>query len=94
MMVVKVRPDYQLTIPQAFLRKIKLAAGDFVEIEISGETLVIRPAKDIPPEQEHFFSAEWQKKEAEADGDIAEGRVIGPFHNVADALEALKGAKV
>lgn len=50
--------------------------------------------KDARSEQEHFFWPEWQKKEAEADRDIAEGRVIGPFHDVADALEALKGAKV
>ena len=65
-----------------------------MEIDIEDETLVIRPMKGIPPDQEHFFSLEWQQREAEADRDLAEGNVIGPFVDVSEALEALKGAKV
>ena len=40
--------------------------------------------------QEYFFTKEWQEKEAEADKDIAEGKVVGPFENAPDALRALK----
>ena len=94
MKLVKVRRNYQLTIPQALRRKIRLAVGDFVEIDIKDETLVIRPMKGVHPDQEHFFSLEWQQREAEADRDLAEGNVIGPFVDVSEALEALKGAKV
>ena len=94
MKLVRVRRNYQLTIPQALRRKIRLAVGDFVEINIKDETLVIRPMKGIPLDQEHFFSLEWQQREAEADRDLAGGHVIGPFVDVSEALEVLKGAKV
>ena len=81
-------------LPQSLRRKIRLAVGGFVEIDIEDETLVIRPMKGMPPDQEHFFSLEWQQREAEADKDLAEGNVIGRFVDVSEALEALKGAKV
>jgi hypothetical protein len=44
----------------------------------------------IHPDQEYFFTKEWQEKEAEADKDLVEGKVVGPFENVRDALKALK----
>jgi len=51
---------------------------------------VIRPVKVIHPDQEYFFTKEWQEKEAEAERDIAEGKMVGPFENAPDALRALK----
>ena len=58
-------------------------------MDIQDDTLVIRPVKVIHPDQEYFFTKEWQEKETEADKDIAEGKVVGPF-NAPDALKALK----
>lgn len=40
-----------------------------------------------------FYTLEWQAGEAEADRDLAEGRVVGPFDNIEDALKALKTTK-
>ena len=57
-------------------------------MDIQDDTLVIRPVKVVHPDQEYFFTKEWQKKETEADKDIAEGKVVGPFSQ--DALKALK----
>ena len=59
-------------------------------MDIRDDTLVIRPVKVIHPDQEYFFTKEWQEKEAEADKDIAEGKVVGPFENSQEALKALK----
>jgi len=90
MELVKVKRNYQITIPQNLRRIIRLTVGDYVEVGIQGDTLVIRPVKVVHPDQEYFFTKEWQAKEAEAEQDIAEGKVVGPFENARDALKALK----
>ena len=90
MELVKVKRNYQITIPQNLRRIIRLVVGDYVEVDIQGDTLVIRPVKVVHPDQEYFFTKEWQEKEAEAEQDIVEGKVVGPFENVRDAFKALK----
>ncbi len=92
MELVKVKRNYQITIPQNLRRLIRLSVGDYVEVNIQDDTLVIRPVKVIHPDQEYFFTKEWQGKEAEADREIAAGKVVGPFENVPEALKALKKA--
>ncbi len=90
MELVRVKRNYQITIPHNLRKLIRLAIGDYVEVDIQGENLVIRPVKVIHPDQEYFFTKEWQEKEAEADKDIAAGKLAGPFENAKDALKALK----
>jgi AbrB family looped-hinge helix DNA binding protein len=94
MELVKVKKNYQITIPQSLRKLIRLAVGDYVEINVKDDVLTIRPVKVIHPDQEYFFTKEWQEKEAEADKDIAEGRLAGPFEKVDEALKALKDSKV
>ncbi len=94
MELVKVKRNFQITIPQNFRKLIRLTEGDYLEMEIEGRTLVIRPVKVVHPDQEYFFTKEWQEKEAAADQDLAQGRVTGPFENAREALKALKATKV
>ncbi len=94
MELVKVKKNYQITIPQSLRKLVRLAVGDYVEINVKDDVLVIRPVKVIHPDQEYFFTREWQQKEAEADRDIAQGRLAGPFEKVDEALKALKDSKV
>ena len=82
MELVKVKRNYQITIPQNLRRLIRLSVGDYGEVNIQDDTLVIRPVKVIHPDQEYFFAKEWQEKEAEAERDIADGKVVGPFKNL------------
>ena len=91
--LVKVKKNYQITIPQNLRKMIRLDVGDYVEVDIQDDFLVIRPVKVIHPDQEYFFTKEWQEKEAEADRDLAEGKVAGPFETTEDALRALKNTK-
>jgi AbrB family looped-hinge helix DNA binding protein len=90
MELVKVKRNFQITIPQSLRRLIRLVVGDYVEVDIQDDTLVIRPVKVVHPDQEYFFTREWQEKEREADQDIAAGKVVGPFEDAQDALKALK----
>jgi AbrB family looped-hinge helix DNA binding protein len=94
MELVKVKKNYQITIPQGLRKLIRLAEGDYVEMEIRDGALVLKPVKVIHPDQEYFFTKEWQERESAADQDLAQGKVAGPFENVKDALKALKTTKV
>ncbi len=94
MELMKIRKNYQLTIPRNLRNKFNLLEGDYVEVDTRNEFIVLRPVKVIQPDQEYFFTKEWQKKEAEADEDIRKGDVFGPFENAADAVKALKTAKI
>jgi AbrB family looped-hinge helix DNA binding protein len=94
MELIKVRRNFQVTIPHELRRKLKLAVGDYVEAEVEDDKIVIRPVKLVHPGQEYFYSKEWQEKEAEADRDIASGDVLGPFDSAKTAIKALKKAKV
>ncbi len=93
MELVKVKNNFQITIPQNLRKLIRLAVGDYVEVEIQGDGLLIRPVKVVQRDQEYFFTQEWQEKEREADRDLAEGRIEGPFEEVGDALKALKNTR-
>jgi AbrB family looped-hinge helix DNA binding protein len=92
MELVKVKKNFQITIPQNIRRVIRLVVGDYVEMDIQGDTLVVRPVKVVHPDQAYFFTKEWQEKEAEADRDIAADKLEGPFNHAAEALTALKKA--
>lgn len=88
--LVKIRENYQVTIPYNLRRFINLAIGDYVEIDLKNSYLRVKPVKVVSPDQEYFYTKEWQKKEAEADRDIVAGRVEGPFKNIKEMLKALK----
>lgn len=94
MPLIKVKKHSQITIPNEIRRKFKITEGDYLEIEERNNELVLKPVKMIHPEEAYFHTKEWQVGEREADQDIVEGNVIGPFDNVKDALKALKTTKV
>ncbi len=94
MALMKIRKNFQLTIPHGLRRKFKLAEGDYVEVDTKDEFIVLRPVKVIQPDQEYFYTRKWQEKEAEVDEDVRKGDIVGPFENVAEAIKALKTAKI
>ena len=92
--LIKVKQHFQITLPNSLRKKYNLAVGDYMKIENLEDGIMIKPIKVIDPDQAYYFTKEWQDKEAEADKDIAEGNLVGPFDNIKDALKALKTAKI
>jgi antitoxin MazE len=94
MPLVKVKQNYQVTIPNSLRKVLKIAVGDYMEVDKQDGEIILKPVKLVHPEQAYFFSKEWQKGEAQADRDIAKGDVLGPFDNIKKGLKALKTAKI
>jgi AbrB family looped-hinge helix DNA binding protein len=94
MSLIKVRQNYQITIPNSVRKKFRIAVGDYVEMEKHDDGIVLKPVKIVRPDQAYFYTKEWQEGEIRADEEIATGDLIGPFDNVKDALTALKRSRI
>ncbi len=90
MPLVKVKENFQITLPTSIRKRWRIAVGDYVEAEDAKEGVILKPVKVIRPDQAWFYTEEWQKDEREADEAIVKGEVVGPFENIQDALKALK----
>ena len=75
-------------------KDLKIAVGDYMEVEKQSGSLVLKLVKLVHPDQAYFYTEEWQKGEAQADKNIAKGEVVGPFDNLEDSLDALKNTKI
>jgi AbrB family looped-hinge helix DNA binding protein len=69
------RAKGQLTIPAPIREAAHLTEGDPVEVELTSEGILLRPKKVIDSTQAWFWSASWQRGEAEASADLVAGRV-------------------
>jgi antitoxin MazE len=94
MSLVKVKRHSQITIPNDIRKKLKIAEGDYLEVEEHNNKFVLKPVRMVDQDEAYFHTREWQAGEREADKDIAEGILIGPFDNVKDSLKALKTTKL
>jgi len=74
---VKIGISRQVAIPKMLYDALNLMPGDYLEMELRDERLVLTPKTFI------------EKRLAEGLQDIREGRVIGPFRNAKVALKAL-----
>ena len=89
MSLVKVKRNFQVTIPGKLRKIFNIMEGDYLDVEKHNNGILIRPVKIVHSDQEYFYTKEWQKGEAEADKDIAEGKLAGPFETVDDLIKEL-----
>ena len=90
MALIKIQNKYQITLPKAVRESFDLKIGDYIEIDKNDGNILLRPVSVIPKDQRYFHTPEWRKMETEADKDVEEGDILGPFDTAQDALAALK----
>ena len=70
------RSKGQITLPQEIREAARLEEGDPVKVEVTKDgVIILRPQKIIDATQAWFWTPEWQAGEAQADADIAAGRM-------------------
>ncbi|MCL5961073.1 MAG: AbrB/MazE/SpoVT family DNA-binding domain-containing protein [Chloroflexi bacterium] len=84
----KVTRNGQLTLPADVRRKLNIEEGDYIEIDVVDDAIVLKPKKLVDSSQAYFWSVDWQDAERQVSEDIAEGRVH-EFENVDDLIASL-----
>lgn len=87
---VKIGPRHQVTIPNDVFKQLKLVVGDILNIDVKDDNIILTPAKVIPRDQAWFWTKEWQDGEAEAERNIATGRLSKPIDNAKDLIKHLR----
>jgi AbrB family looped-hinge helix DNA binding protein len=88
--MLKVRQKGQLTLPLSMRRKLGIEEGSIVLSKIVDDAIVLIPQDTVDRDQAWFWKERWQRLEAEADRDIAEGRTK-TFDSVEDLFHEIEG---
>lgn len=88
--LIKVREKGQLTLPLSMRKKLGIENGSIVLSKIVGDTIVLIPQETVDRGQAWFWKERWQRLEAEADRDVAEGRTM-TFDSVEDLFHEIEG---
>jgi hypothetical protein len=83
-MIIQMNARGTLTLPKS-LRDGLPADTLFEAVRRSDGVIELRPRIAIDPSQAWYWTEDWQKREAEADREIAEGRI----HHFADAEDLI-----
>lgn len=79
--VVKIGTSRQVIIPKKIHDRLGLKAGDYLEVQLQDDKLVLTPKALV------------EKRLAEALDDVKHGRVHGPFRSAKEMLRSLHGAE-
>ena len=73
--LTKVTRNGQITLPASARRALRVVEGDYVQVRVAADSIVLTPKKLVDKSQTFFWSPEWQAAEREASEDIVAGRV-------------------
>jgi AbrB family looped-hinge helix DNA binding protein len=88
--VMKISPQGQIRIPKKIMQTLNIDNGDYVEVDIQGGNIVLKPRKLIDPSQGWYWTKEWQQMEAEVDEEIKNDEMSPKFQTAEKGIEWLK----
>lgn len=88
--VMKISPQGQIRIPKKVLDALKILPGDYVEMDIESNHVILKPRKLIDPSQGWYWTKEWQKTETEVDEQLEKGQCSPLFSTAEEGLKWLE----
>ncbi len=88
--VLKISPQGQIRIPKKLMEILDLQKGDYIEMGLEKNEIVLKPRKLIDPAQGWYWTREWQKEETEVDKQIEKGELSPKFRSAEEGLKWLK----
>ncbi len=73
--LIKVTRGGQVTIPAVLRREAGIEVGDYLEVRLEKDRLVLLPKQVIDKSQAYFWTEAWQEGEREAEEDLRTGQV-------------------
>jgi AbrB family looped-hinge helix DNA binding protein len=86
--LIKVTRGGQVTLPAGLRRAAGIEIGDYVQVRLEDDKLVLLPKQVIDKSQAYFWTQAWQAGEREAEQDLQEGRVAR-FETLEDLIADL-----
>ncbi len=83
--LIQIRKKAQLTLPQSVRQKLGIEEGDFMDVQVRDNEIVLKVKRLIDKEQAWFWTKRWQEGEKEAEEDIKAGHV----HRFPDSKSAV-----
>ncbi len=75
---------------KASFGKGKIEKGDYIEVEIDQNQIILKPRKLIDPIQGWYWTKEWQKMEVDVDKEIEKNLLSPEFRTAEEGLKWLK----
>jgi looped-hinge helix DNA binding domain, AbrB family len=88
--IMKISPQGQIRVPKKIMEALKIGNGDYLEVELAKDQIVLKPRKLIDPSQGWYWTQEWQKVESEVDKEIERGELSPGFKKAEEGLQWLK----
>jgi len=83
-------PQGQIRIPKQIMQSLGILKGDFFELCIENDQIVLKPRKLIDPSQGWYWTKEWQQVESDVDGEIKNGKISPKFRTAEEGTKWLK----
>lgn len=85
----RVRSKFQITIPEDVRKAYALSEGEYLDVRVTPEGILLSAPHEINPDQMWFWTPRWQAMEREANADFQDGRVV-TAKSADDLFRALK----
>ena len=88
--IIKISPQGQIRIPNKIMALLGITKGDYVEVDVKDNDIILKPRKLIDPAQGWCWTKEWQEMEACVDDEIEKKLISPTFETAEEGLKWLK----
>ncbi len=88
--IMKISPQGQIRIPKKIMQSLGILKGDYFEMDVEEDQIVLKPRKLIDPSQGWYWTKEWQKMEVEVDEEIEKDQLSPKFQTADEGKKWLK----
>ena len=77
--IMKISPQGQIRLPKQNMTTLGIDTGDYVEVEVEENNIILKPRKLIDPSQGWYWTREWQETEAQVDEELEQDQLSPKF---------------
>jgi len=88
--IMKISPQGQIRIPKKIMQSLGILKGDYFEMDVEEDQIVLKPRKLIDPSQGWYWTKEWQKMEVGVDEEIEKDQLSPKFQTADEGKKWLK----
>jgi AbrB family looped-hinge helix DNA binding protein len=88
--IMKISPQGQIRLPKQIMSMLGIGTGDYVEVDVEENNIILKPRKLIDPSQGWYWTREWQETEARVDEELDKDQLSPKFKTAGEGLKWLQ----